>query len=536
MPTEITSSYAPAGDDSGGWLWKEQKYDWNGRVVEKINTDGTNRLISYSGCGCAGGQIATLKGEEVPRDDQPTTNARRTTKVYTDILGRSYKTEILAWDGTTVYKSTVKTFNGRNQVVEIKETDHERDPNVDQISTITYDGHGRPKTRHNPIEDSSAYTKLFYNDDDSINYSIDPRQVITNFTYNDPRGLLTKITYQRPAGSENTIPLTPDVEIDYDSLGNRTTLDDGSGSTSYSYDELSRLTSETKTFSGLSGSFTLSYSYHINGKLKSVTDPFGAVVNYNDDEVGRTTSITGSGYQSVSTYASNIKHRAFGGIKELDYGSGDNSEVSYEYDTRLRVSDYSATSNVLSGGFVRKAAYDYFDDNRVEVAHNLVNDSFDQTFAYDQMGRTTKNEFGTAIDDDEEEVTTYSQSLQYDGFSQITSRITNVWGGGDGFTATYANGRKQNSNWLYDAAGNFIDNTTSPTVYDRNGYDEAGNQTETIQRYYQGAPQQTSFDRTVEIENSFDGDERLVKRIETNTSQQVWPPNLPPNITSKTEY
>ncbi len=50
--------------------------------------------------------------------------------------------------------------------------------------------------------------------------------------------------------------------------------------------------------SGNSGSFTLSYAYQISGKLKSITDPFSAVINYNDDKTARTTSITGSNFAS----------------------------------------------------------------------------------------------------------------------------------------------------------------------------------------------------------------------------------------------
>ncbi|MBX7055262.1 MAG: hypothetical protein K1X36_09920 [Pyrinomonadaceae bacterium] len=46
MPTEVSvsgSTWTPSGDDATrGWLWTYQKYDWKGRVVRKINTDGTD--------------------------------------------------------------------------------------------------------------------------------------------------------------------------------------------------------------------------------------------------------------------------------------------------------------------------------------------------------------------------------------------------------------------------------------------------------------------------------------------------------------
>ena len=62
VPTEVDASFNPTGDDyTRGWLWTYQKYDWKGRVIRKINTDGvdsptlndSDTLISYDGYGKA---------------------------------------------------------------------------------------------------------------------------------------------------------------------------------------------------------------------------------------------------------------------------------------------------------------------------------------------------------------------------------------------------------------------------------------------------------------------------------------------------
>ena len=474
-------------------------------------------------------------GELVPRDDQPTTYARRKQKVYQDILGRTFKTEVYNWDGNAVYTTTKQTFNGRDQVTSATQYQGTDTSSTYQTVSMTYDGHGRLKTQHNPIEDSNTNTTWIYNADDTIQQIIDPRGANTTFTYNDPRGLLTKIEYSVPTNSN--IPDPSDVTFQYDAAGNRTQMNDGTGSTIYSYDGLSRLTSETKTFAGLTGNFTIGYSYQLSGKLKSITDPFGATVTYNDDFAGRTTSITGSGFSNVATYADNIKYRAFGGIKELTYGSADNSQISYGFDDRLRVSSYQSTSSVLPDGYVRQATYEYFDDGRIEKVNNLLDSGFDRTYKFDQMGRLTENEFGMKANNQNQQVRVYSQSIAYNAFSEMTSRQTTYWGqSGNGFTASYVNGRKQNSNYIYDAMGNIIDATQSPTVYDRYKYDAAGRLTESVTRYYQGSPQQTSFDRTNTITNDFDGDGKLVKRVDTKVSQQVYPPNQPPYTIQEIEY
>jgi len=203
VPTEIDSSWDAAGDDAvRGFLWTYQKYDWKGRVVRKINTDGTDSptlnasdvLISYEGCGCAGGQVTTIQSELVPRDDQPTVNARRVQKVYADILGREYKTEAMNWDGTTPYTTTVQTFNGRDQVTKTRQYAGTSSSTTYQDVLMTYDGHGRLKTRHYPIEDTATETTWNYNADDSVSQIVGPRGAVTDMTY-DSRGLTTQVGY-----------------------------------------------------------------------------------------------------------------------------------------------------------------------------------------------------------------------------------------------------------------------------------------------------------------------------------------------------
>lgn len=75
VPTETNSSYTPAGDDSAGPLWTHLKYDWMGRVVPKINTDGidqttlndSNVLIPYEGCGWRDGAgIVRMSASRTP--------------------------------------------------------------------------------------------------------------------------------------------------------------------------------------------------------------------------------------------------------------------------------------------------------------------------------------------------------------------------------------------------------------------------------------------------------------------------------------
>ncbi|MGB7203636.1 MAG: hypothetical protein WBD16_15425, partial [Pyrinomonadaceae bacterium] len=484
VPTEISvpnannpDTWAPAGDDyTRGWLWTYQKYDWKGRVVRKINTDGTDSptlnnsdvLISYEGCGCAGGEVTTVQSELVPRDDQPTVNARRTQKTYTDILGRAYKTEVMGWDGSTVFTTTVNSFNGRDQVTNTRQYAGATSASVFQDVTLSYDGHGRMKTRHYPIENSGAATTWNYNVDDSISQLIDPRGAITDFTYNS-RGLTTQIAYTPFTGGVDT----PTTDFTYDNLGNRTSMDTaGINATTYTYNESSQITSETVDFDDLSSNLTIGYTYNIGGGLKSVTDPYGYTVDYANDKTGRVTGVAGAAYaqHGNGSYADNIKYRAFGQIKQIDYKLPNNetSEIRLGYDERLRVNDSSVTQPGSTTDFLMKADFDFYADSRVAAKDDLLDNKWDRTMKYDFAGRLTFNQFNTAVGAGGVTKRVYEQTIGYDGFSQMTTRSGEHWGNDIGYVATYTNGRINDNSVQFDAAGNIVHQ--GDTVYDPHNY------------------------------------------------------------------
>ncbi len=537
VPTEVNNNWEPAGDDATrGFLWSHQRYDWMGRVIRKIATDGDPQLsdndsdvfITYEGCGCAGGMVTTIEGERVPRTDT-TGTARRKQKVYEDILGRTFKSETFEWDGTTVYSSVLNTYNGRDQVTLARQFAGDTSSTTYQDTTANFDGHGRTSTQKDPNDESGTQTSWTYNVDDSIATVTDPRGAVTTYSYGNPmmaekRRLLLGISYAPPSTqpSYTAIPDTPDVEFEYDDLGRRTYMEDGSGTTTYAYDSLSRLTSETKTFTGVTGNFALAYTYQLSGKLKSITDPFGDVINYNHDKAARTTSVTGSAYAGITTYASGIEFRAFGGVKEMSYGSSDSSNITYEYDSSLRPVEYDATSSVLGGGYVRRATYEYFKDGSVKKVNNLLDPGLDQNYKFDHVGRLVSSISGQKLNNEEEMEEPYTQAITYNAFGDMTSRSSEIWGIEKSFSASYTNGRKTGGNEIYDKSGNLVDKTTTSNNYERWKFDAAGRNHETVMRWYQAVPA-PSIDQTQTIATTFDGDGRQVKRVDTNDWFHTFP-------------
>ncbi|NOT49246.1 MAG: hypothetical protein HOP17_16065 [Acidobacteria bacterium] len=368
----------------------------------------------------------------------------------------------MKWDGTTAYTTTEQKFNGRDQVLKTIQTDNVSNPIKTQEVTMTYDGHGRMKTRHYPIEDANTYTDWIYNADDSVQQIIDPRLAITNFTYGDPRGLTTQISYSVPNGS--TIPVTPTTNFTYDNLGNRTSMTTtGVNTTTYAHDQLSRMTSETVDFDALANNQTIGYTYNLGGGLKSITDPFNSTVDNTNDKTGRLTAVDGTAWAQNTTgdYASNIKYRAFGQVKQMDYDlPNDDSQIKLEYDSRLRVNHSEATQAGSTSSFLMKADYSYLADSRISAKNDTLNDSWDRTMKYDFAGRLKFNQFGTGIGSDGyTQKLVYEQTLAFDSFSNMTSRTTTHWDAPNSFTATYTNGRQNaltGETLTFDASGNII--------------------------------------------------------------------------------
>ena len=207
VPTEINGNWDATGSDTV-WRATSQTYDWKGRVTQEIGLGNANRFYSYEGCGCAGGEVVTMSGEEI----EP--GKRRKQKVYSDILGRQWKTEIFNYDGS-VYTSSVTKFNGRDQAEWVKQyqgaapsgalSDASCPAPTCQIATSEYDGHGRLKKSHAPQQDAGKFTVYNYYDDDQPQSVTDARGAVISYTYEN-RGLVETISETMPPDS--TVPLS----------------------------------------------------------------------------------------------------------------------------------------------------------------------------------------------------------------------------------------------------------------------------------------------------------------------------------------
>ncbi|HXT63141.1 MAG TPA: hypothetical protein VN696_08905 [Pyrinomonadaceae bacterium] len=457
-PTEINGSWVPAGDDvynaqadTGGWRYTEQTYDWKGRTAQTTHPDGTYTSASYSGCGCAGGEVVTLTDEMSRRQ-----------KVYSDVLGRTWKTEVLNWDGS-VYSTTTTSLNARDQATLTRQYAGTDQSATYQDTTLAFDGYGRLKTKHVPEQQadpnqpgSTDHTTWDYNIDDTLHQVTDARGASATYTYNN-RKLVTDVGYSTP----NSVQSAPNLHFSYDSSGNRTFLIDGEGTQAYIYDQVSRPVSETRTFTGL-GAFTLSYDYNLAGELKRITDASNSTINYSYDASGRVNGITGSDnlVGGVAVYASSFAFRAWGGLKTMTDGSSHTSSVIYN--SRLQPTQYDLSGNILHQN------YDYYNDGRLSFVHDLPDDNFDRSYFYDHVGRLTQNRTGGDARGDTDP-SPYYETFGYDAFSNLNDRQSFAWTDyfHDTDSASYINNRR--SGWGYDADGRNTNIGTRTSSFDSLG-------------------------------------------------------------------
>jgi RHS repeat-associated protein len=138
-----------------------------------------------------------------------------------------------------------------------------------KTTNLGYDANGNLTSLTDPL---SNLTRFTYNALGWKTSRIDALNRTTNYGF-DTMGRLTSETY----------PDSSVISFAYDANGNRTSLTDGTGTTTWVYDNLNRQTSETK------GSNTITSVYDAGSRRTSLTDQAGVTVTFEYDGANRLT-------------------------------------------------------------------------------------------------------------------------------------------------------------------------------------------------------------------------------------------------------
>ena len=232
-------------------------------------------------------------------------------------------------------------------------TEYGYDENGNRISIL--DGNNHQTTfiydeLNRPVQeiDAEGNTWTYAYDEVGNRISVtDANLAVTQYVYDDANRL-TDIDY---LGSE------PDVNFVYDPAGRRTSMTDGVGSTTWTYDELNRPTAIEDPFNQ-----TVGYGYDAVGNRTSLTYPNNQTVNYTYDGANRLTTVNGQ--SSIVNYTYDDANR----LTEVLRSNGVVSEYTYDDASRLLSLEH------LAGGQTT-GSYQYtYDDvgNRTQVIENMA--------------------------------------------------------------------------------------------------------------------------------------------------------------------
>jgi YD repeat-containing protein len=270
-------------------------------------------------------------------------------------------------------------------------------------------------------------------------------------------------------GAQSCPLTTPVVTYAYDSgtnaKGKLTSLTDQAGTASYTYDILGRLAAETRVISGVSKS--MSYSYNLDGSLKTLTNPSGAVITYTPDSAGRILSAVDSG--NTINYVTGATYGPDSGL--TGFISGNSATFAgitsaFSYNKRLQPVNMSANAPSQTVFYI---GYDFHvgngtsgaDNGNVFGITNYKDSNRTQTFTYDALNRlASAQNAGTncaaTVTGGKSEY--WGNNYGYDAWGNLLNKSVTKCSAENLSVAALPN--NQLTGYGYDAAGNMISDPT----------------------------------------------------------------------------
>jgi RHS repeat-associated protein len=259
-------------------------------------------------------------------------------KKYFDKWGRAWKEEIASMANTSLWHTTLTTYDNRSN---IKTKTNTFFPNIEtaRITTNNYDVYNRPSSTVN-YRGTNTYSYLPQGQG-KIKLTVVATDGISSSQTTDATG--KTVTTEDNGGVLN---------FDYNSIGNKTEVNNnGTVVVSSVYDIFGMQTSMTDIDAG-----TTTYVYDNYNRLSSQTDAKGNNYTFTFDDLGRT--LTRTGQEGTTTYeyyndlATGCKNNS---IKKVTGFNGIIKEYTYDALKRLQ----SITETGVTPGASRTTSYTY---------------------------------------------------------------------------------------------------------------------------------------------------------------------------------
>ena len=286
------------------------------------------------------------------------------------------------------------------------------------VTTFTYDGNGNTVTVTPPAGAVKA-TSYTYDGAGRPKTLTDGNGKVTSYVY-DANDRVTQIRY----GGATSCATAANCEVyGYDGNGNLTTRVDGSGTTTYGYDALNRMSTQTSPAGSGGGSRTSTLAYDLAGNLTSFTDNLGTT-RYGYDSGNNLVNLAEPGGSCTGTVSrcTTYEYNEADVRKKITYPGGTVVEM-LDIDASGRPLRY--TSRNAAGTTVMDLRYSFVPAGRPDSAQ--------------VQSRTDALVAGSAV-----------QSYSYDGLNRLTRALEKV---GADATASWS--------YCYDATGNRVFDSTS---------------------------------------------------------------------------
>ncbi len=303
------------------------------------------------------------------------------------------------------------------------------------VTDFGYDAHDNLVAVTDAEEHETRYA---FDDLDRVLEEISPDAGTTRYAYDtagnmtertDAVGVTTIYTYDalnRLAGIHYP-DASQDIIYTYDEgvngIGRLTGMSDPSGSATYRYDALGRLTAEHRTIE--EKTYTTAYGYDAAGVLTSMIYPDGRKISYAVDGAGRIVAVATTVDGVTTTLADDIAYLPFGPLRQMRLGNG--TVVDHVFDLRYRLAQ-------LSAGAYLERSYETDPVGNITAITDALDPARSQVFAYDEFYRLTGAEgiYG-AIDYTYDKVgnrltRTENGALDIYGYLPGTNRLDSVTG------------------------------------------------------------------------------------------------------------
>jgi RHS repeat-associated protein len=460
------------------YSWARTKYDALGRPLRVTAPDDTISSFEYDGF------------ETTVTD----ANGNKTTTV-TDILGQTLSVTPKDSYGNAFGPNMVFTYNDLGNLTSATRGGA-------QI-TMQYDLGGRKTSMSDPDMGNWSYQ---YDALGNLTSQTDARACTTNLTY-DNLNRPTQKTY-------SNCPATSTVTYGYDSgtygKGFRTSMSDGSGSTSWTYDYRGRLASESKSITG-SSAFVTQWTYNSADLPLTMRYPDNELVTFNYDSRALLNSVIGA-----NTYVSGSTYDSAGRATSRTLGNGLTQTFGYyNWDEKVNNVGQGGRLKTLTTGSLQNLAYQYDAVGNIKQITNSIA-SETSTYEYDVIYRLTSwtlngvtetyqynsttgnlsNKAGLGLQyNDANHVhaatNANSNAYQYDSNGNQTSRTI----GGNNYTLGYdaenrlvsVTGPSLNAQFTYDGDGRRVKSVVNgETILFVGGHFELNDTTNQVTKYYPG--------------------------------------------------